>query len=69
MREFTELQVLSDHACSNARVERLEVYEPIRMETLWISIFRCCAQIYSEPSARVQTLPTLRALQARVEAA
>jgi hypothetical protein len=69
MREFTELLVLSDHACSEPRVERLEVYEPIRMEALWLTIFRCCAQVFSEPSARVETPPVLRALKAQVEAA
>jgi hypothetical protein len=69
MREFTELLVLSDHACSNPRLERLEVYEPIRMEALWLSIFRCCAQVFSEPSGRTETLPVLHALPARGEAA
>ena len=69
MREFVELLVLSDHACDSPRVERLEVYEPIRMETLWVHIFRCCSQVFSEPSERAETLPVLRPLPAQVVAA
>jgi hypothetical protein len=69
MREFVELLVLGEHACSDPRVERLEVYEPIAMQASWVTIFRCCAQVYSEPSARVQAPPVLRQLQAQVVAA
>ena len=59
MREFVELLVLSDHACLDPRAERIEVYEPITMETLWVTIFRCCSQVFSEPSARTETVPVL----------
>ena len=69
MREFVELLILSDHACDEPRVERLEVYEPIRMETLWVQIFRCCSQAFSEPSERIDSLPVLRPLLAQVVAA
>jgi hypothetical protein len=69
MREFVELLDLSDHACSNPSVERIEVYEPIAMQALWLTIFRCCSQVFSEPSERTEVPPALRTLQARVEAA
>ena len=69
MREFVELLVLSDHACVNPHVERLEVYEPIRMEALWLTIFRCCSQVFTEASARTETSPTWRPLQVQGEAA
>ena len=69
MREFVELLVLADHACSNPHVERLEVYEPIRMQASWVNIFRCCSQVFSEPYAHVETAPVWRPLSARVEAA
>ena len=60
MREFVELLVLSDHACLDPRAERIEVYEPIAMESLFVTIFRCCMQVYSEPSARAPSVPALR---------
>ena len=60
MREFVELLVLSDHACLNPRAERIEVYEPIGMESLFVTIFRCCSQVFSEPSARTPSVPVLR---------
>jgi len=69
MREFSELQVLSDHTCSARRAERIEVYEPICAEFLWLTIFGCCSQVFSEPSTRIETLPVLRALAASGEAA
>ncbi|MGI9146644.1 MAG: hypothetical protein ACR2IK_08890 [Chloroflexota bacterium] len=70
MREFTELQILSDHACSTPQIERLEVYAPIRMQSGWLTIFRCCSQMYSEPAeVRLGTQPVLRALAAQDEAA
>jgi hypothetical protein len=69
MREFGELLVLADHACSNPHVERLEVYEPIRMQASWVTIFRCCSQVFSEPSARIETPPVLRSVEAQGEAA
>jgi hypothetical protein len=69
MREFVELLVLSDHACLDPRAERIEVYEPIGMEMLWVTIFRCCSQVYSEPSAHTASVPLLRSLPAHVVAA
>ncbi len=69
MREFTELQTLSDHACGNPHVEHLEVYEPIAMQTCWLTIFRCCSRIFSEAYTPIERLPALRALPAQVEAA
>jgi hypothetical protein len=54
MYEFTELQALSDHACTNPQHERLEVYEPVRMQWHWVSLFECCSQVYSEPAPDVE---------------
>ena len=69
MREFVELLDLSEHACVNPHAEHIEVYEPIHMENLWVTIFRCCAHVFSEPSARIEKPPVLRPLQVQGEAA
>jgi hypothetical protein len=69
MREFVELVVLSDHACSDPQVERIEVYEPIAMRASWVTIFRCCSQVFSEPSERVEAAPTWRPIAVQEEAA
>ena len=69
MREFVELLVLSDHACSDPRPERIEVYEPIAMAASWLTIFRCCSQVFSEPSARTETPPVWRPVAVQEEAA
>ncbi|MDQ6671193.1 MAG: hypothetical protein M3069_10655 [Chloroflexota bacterium] len=69
MREFVELVDLSDHACTDPRVERMEVYEPIRMQAVWMSIFRCCSQVFTEPSEQAEEPPILRTLRPRIAAA
>jgi hypothetical protein len=69
MREFVELQDLSDHACGNPCIERLEVYEPIGMQAVWLTIFRCCSQIFSEPTARIEKPRVWGPLRVQGEAA
>jgi hypothetical protein len=69
LREFVELLVLTDHACTNPRPERIEVYEPIAMQMSWVTIFRCCSQVFSEPAARTEALPVWRPIAVQEEAA
>lgn len=69
MREFVELLVLEDHSCTEPRPERIEVYEPITMDMSWVTIFRCCSQVFSEPSARSEALPVFRPIAVQEEAA
>ena len=69
MREFVEILVLSDHACSNPRPERIEVYAPITMATSWVTIFRCCSQVFSEASAHIETPPVWRPIAVQEAAA
>ncbi|HLZ27416.1 MAG TPA: hypothetical protein VKV73_08860 [Chloroflexota bacterium] len=69
MREYVELLVLADHACTDSRPERIEVYEPIGMEMLWVTIFRCCSQVFSEPSARPEAPPVWRPIAVQEAAA
>ena len=69
MREFVELLILADHSCSDPRIERIEVYEPIAMQSSWISILRCCSQVFSEPSERIEAPPVWRPVLAEEAAA
>ena len=69
MREFVELLVLADHSCTDPRAERIEVYEPIGMQMSWVTIFRCCSQVFSEPSAQSATPTVWRPVAVREVAA
>jgi hypothetical protein len=68
MYEFAELLILADHACTDPRPERLEVYEPVRMQWQWLTVFECCSQVFSEPSLLVEP-PVWRPVAVREVAA
>jgi hypothetical protein len=53
--EYAELLTLADHTCAEPRLERLEVYEPVRMRWHWLTIFECCSHVHSEPSLVIDT--------------
>jgi hypothetical protein len=66
--EYSELLTLIDHSCAEPRPERLEVYEPVRMQWHWLTIFECCSQVHTEPSLVVDTPLTRPALVREVAA-
>jgi hypothetical protein len=66
--EYAELLTLADHTCAESRPERLEVYEPVRMQWHWVTVFACCARVHSEPSLVIDT-PLARPVALREVAA
>jgi hypothetical protein len=51
MRELSQIESLSDHACEQPSVERWNVLEPISGRWAWLTVFACCSQVVVEPEA------------------
>lgn len=48
MREFVQIDSLSEHACGQPSIERWHVLEPVSGRWSWMRVFGCCDQVMVE---------------------
>ena len=61
MRELTEIEAPSEHACGQPAIRRQEVLEPVSGRWAWMTVFECCEQVAIERPADEQTKRVKRA--------
>src|SRR5579859_2236543 len=58
MRELTEIDSPTEHACGQPATERLHVLEPVSGRWSWIRVFGCCNVVAVEPLNADEKVPT-----------
>lgn len=48
MQELTQIDAPSAHRCEAPSFERWQVLEPVTGHWSWLTIYRCCSQVFEE---------------------
>jgi hypothetical protein len=61
MREFVQIDSITEHACGQPSIERWQVLEPVTGRWSWMRVFGCCNQVIVEVDEQDDTRDVKRA--------